>query len=119
MSYRNEMSQNSLGRILSSGVILYRARVTSSLEPWYFKILRYAARSLERAAKRRHDKEKMLETEVAYEGRRSEVNRIRQRYDRLWEKLHQRHGVPLRAQRRAKLAIRGTQHLGSRPLNSL
>lgn len=55
----------------------------------------HAARILERAAKRRNDGEKMLETEVAYEGRRAEVNHIRRRYERLLEELEHRNGADL------------------------
>lgn len=49
-----------------------------------------AARILEAAARRRHQKEKRPETEAAYEGRRAEAERLRHRRERLLEEFDRR-----------------------------
>lgn len=52
-----------------------------------------AARLLEGVARRRHQKEKLPETEATYEGRRSEAERLRRRLERLLKEIDRRSGL--------------------------
>lgn len=52
-----------------------------------------AALALEKAARARHARENKPETEAAYQGRREETTRIRERRSQLLDELARRNGV--------------------------